>query len=79
MEDNRIYEKYKPLSVWVYVGFQILFALPTIGLLLVIVFSIVGDNINMKNLIIILMMKNQKFKLKKLILHQKKKQLLKKN
>ncbi len=49
MEDNRIYEKYKPLSAWAYVGFQILLALPTIGLLLVIVFSIVGDNINMKN------------------------------
>ena len=42
-------DRYKPISPLGYIGFQILFAIPVIGLLAVIIISIVARNINVKN------------------------------
>ena len=41
--------KYKPISAWGYIGYSILFALPIIGLILMLVFSFSGKNINRRN------------------------------
>ena len=43
-------EENKPISMWGYVGWEIVFALPLVGLILAIVFSFGGThNINLKN------------------------------
>jgi hypothetical protein len=42
-------EQFRPLSPWAYVGYSILFAIPLIGLILLIVFSCSSDNINRRN------------------------------
>ena len=47
---NNIPEEYKPISAWGYVGYNILFAIPIIGLILTLVFSFGGtQNKNLKN------------------------------
>lgn len=43
-------EEYKPISMWGYFGYQILFSIPCIGIILLLVFSFGGtQNINLKN------------------------------
>ena len=54
MEDKKIVEQipeeYKPISMWGYFGYNILFSLPLIGLILLLIFSFGGTrNINLKN------------------------------
>lgn len=46
---NNIPQNYKPLSPWAYFGYQILFSLPIIGLILLLIFAFNNDNINRKN------------------------------
>ena len=47
--ENLPYE-YRPISMWGYFGYQILFALPCVGLILLLVFSFGGTkNKNLKN------------------------------
>ena len=41
--------QYKPISAWGYFGYQILFAIPLIGFILLIVFSLSDSNINLRN------------------------------
>lgn len=42
--------EYKPISMWGYVGYNLLFAIPLVGFILMIVFSCGGsNNINVKN------------------------------
>ncbi len=53
-KDQEIIEKipseYKPISMWGYFGYQILFALPLIGFIFLLVFSFGGtSNKNLKN------------------------------
>lgn len=40
---------YQPISMWGYFGYGLLFAIPVIGLVLIIVFSISAKNKNVKN------------------------------
>ncbi len=51
MEDNlNIPDEYKPISMWGYFGYEILFSIPVIGFILLLVFSFGGSkNINLKN------------------------------
>lgn len=42
-------KEFKPISAWGYVGYTILFAIPVIGFLLMIIFSISKKNINRRN------------------------------
>lgn len=47
---NNIPSEYKPISMWGYFGYQILFAIPIIGFILLLVFSFGGTrNINLRN------------------------------
>lgn len=41
--------EYRPLGAWEYFGYSLLFGLPIIGLILLIVFSFSGSNINRRN------------------------------
>lgn len=43
-------DKYKPISMWGYLGYQILFAIPVIGMILLIIFAFSKEeNINLRN------------------------------
>ena len=47
---NNIPEEYKPISMWGYFGYQILFAIPLVGLICLIIFACGGTrNINLRN------------------------------
>lgn len=47
--NNNIPEKYRPISAWGYFGYQILFSIPLIGIILLIVFALSDSNINRRN------------------------------
>lgn len=48
--NTTIPEEYKPISMWGYLGYQLLFSIPLIGFILLVVFSLGGTkNINLKN------------------------------
>lgn len=50
MEQNNIPAEYKPISMWGYFGYQILFSIPCIGFIFLIVYAFGGTkNINLKN------------------------------
>lgn len=49
MDNNNIPQEYKPLGAWAYVGYNILFAIPLVGFILLIVFAFSNDNINRRN------------------------------
>ena len=50
MNDYNIPDEYRPISMWGYFGYSILFAIPLLGLILIIVFSVGGTrNINLRN------------------------------
>lgn len=40
---------YKPISAWGYIGYNFLFAIPLVGLILMIVFACSNENINRRN------------------------------
>jgi hypothetical protein len=43
-------EEYKPISMWGYFGYQLLFSIPCIGFILLLVFAFGGTkNVNLKN------------------------------
>ena len=49
MDEMNIPEEYRPISMWGYFGYSLLFALPLVGLILIIVFSVGGTrNINLR-------------------------------
>lgn len=41
--------QYKPIRAWGYVGYQLLFSIPIVGLICMIVFACSSDNINRRN------------------------------
>lgn len=47
--DPSIPPHYRPLSPWAYFGYNILFAIPLIGLIFLIIFAFDNSNINRKN------------------------------
>lgn len=43
-------EEYRPLSMWTYFGYEILFSIPIVGVILLLVFALGGTkNINLRN------------------------------
>lgn len=43
-------EEYRPISMWGYFGYEILFSIPIVGFILLLVFSFGGTkNVNLKN------------------------------
>lgn len=55
MDENKnvtvnIPEEYKPISMWGYFGYQLLFAIPCVGFIVLLVFAFGGtNNINLRN------------------------------
>ena len=50
MSDNNVPSEYKPISMWGYFGYEILFGIPLIGFIILLVFAFGGSgNINVKN------------------------------
>ena len=50
MNQYDVNEELKPISAWGYIGYQILFSLPIIGIILILVFSFGGiKNENVRN------------------------------
>lgn len=48
---NSIPTEYKPISTWGYLGYEVLFAIPLIGFIIMLIFALGGTkNINLKNL-----------------------------
>ena len=48
--ESNIPEEYKPIGMWGYFGYQILFAIPLVGFILLIVFAFSGSkNRNLRN------------------------------
>ena len=47
--ENEVVNNNNLLSSWAYVGYNILFAIPIVGLILVIVFALDNNNINRRN------------------------------
>lgn len=48
-EDN-LPERYKPISMWGYLGYQLLFAIPILGWIMLFIFSFgKGENVNVRN------------------------------
>ena len=47
---NTIPDEYKPITMWGYFGYELLFSIPIVGLILLLVFSFGGtQNKNLKN------------------------------
>ena len=43
-------EEYKPIGMWGYLGYEILFSLPVVGIVFLLIFSLGGTkNINLRN------------------------------
>ena len=50
MSDNNVPSEYKPISMWGYFGYELLFGIPVIGFIILLVFAFGGaGNINVKN------------------------------
>lgn len=48
-QESYIPPEYKPIGMWGYFGYELLFSIPCIGLILLIVFSFSKSNVNLKN------------------------------
>lgn len=49
MSESQLPEKYKPISMWGYFGYELLFAIPFAGFIILIVFCFTATNQNLKN------------------------------
>lgn len=46
---DRIPREYRPLSMWEYFGYNLLYSIPIIGLIFMIVFALDSSNLNRRN------------------------------
>ena len=46
---SKLPSEYRPISMWGYFGYQILFAIPVVGSIFIIIFALSADNINLRN------------------------------
>ena len=47
---NNLPDEYRPISMWGYFGYELLFSIPFVGLILLLVFSFGGTrNVNLRN------------------------------
>lgn len=50
MDNTNLPEEYRPISMWGYFGYQILFSIPCVGFIVLLVFAFGGTkNVNLKN------------------------------
>lgn len=47
---NNLPEEYRPISMWGYFGYELLFSIPCVGFILLLIFSFGGTrNVNLRN------------------------------
>ncbi|MCR5486074.1 MAG: hypothetical protein K6F35_00940 [Lachnospiraceae bacterium] len=46
---NEIAPEYEPITMWGYFGYEMLFSIPCVGLIILIVFSFTAQNVNVRN------------------------------
>ena len=47
---NKLPDEYRPISMWGYFGYELLFSIPIVGFILLLVFSFGGTkNVNLRN------------------------------
>ena len=49
MDQSQLPEEYRPISMWGYFGYEILFSIPVIGFICLIIFALGAKNVNKKN------------------------------
>lgn len=50
MDNTNLPEEYRPISMWGYFGYQILFSIPCVGFITLLIFAFGGtENVNLKN------------------------------
>ena len=50
MNNTNLPEEYRPISMWGYFGYQILFSIPCVGFIALLIFAFGGTkNVNLKN------------------------------
>ena len=49
MENSNLPEEYRPISMWGYFGYEILFSIPIIGFICLFIYAIGSKNVNKKN------------------------------
>ncbi|MDL2235762.1 hypothetical protein LJC07_06405 [Christensenellaceae bacterium OttesenSCG-928-L17] len=49
IKEERLPEEYRPLSMWAYFGYSVLYSVPIVGWVFLIVFALDGSNINRRN------------------------------
>ena len=49
MSENNIPAEYKPISMWGYFGYELLFSIPVVGFICLIILSFAPSNKNVKN------------------------------
>ena len=50
IQNYNIPEEYRPISMWGYFGYQLLFAIPCVGFIMLLVFAFGGTrNLNLRN------------------------------
>ena len=49
MDQSQLPQEYRPISMWGYFGYEILFSIPVIGFICLIVFALGAKNVNKKN------------------------------
>ena len=50
MDNTNLPEEYRPISMWGYFGYQILFSIPCVGFIALLIFAFGGTkNVNLKN------------------------------
>ena len=49
MSENNIPAEYKPIGMWGYFGYELLFSIPVIGFILLLILSFAPRNKNVKN------------------------------
>lgn len=49
-QTNGLPEEYRPISMWGYFGYELLFSIPCVGFILLLIFSFGGTkNVNLRN------------------------------
>lgn len=49
ISNNQPTNEYRPMSAWGYIGYQILFAIPLVGIILIIIFALDNNYIARRN------------------------------
>ena len=49
MQEKSLPEEYKPISMWGYFGYEILFSIPVLGFIILIIKALTAKNKNLRN------------------------------